>query len=173
MNSEEGIGKKFRRLCLRNPPASAVPRHPPLARGALVRASFPPGNDTGRVREVTNRRKLPCEIATGGTPACEIASGGTPAWEIGCGHWPPKLPPGAPRRALAAGGTPQFPTVGSYGRVRFLKACAWDGEKIGKKEGKSRFLGFSLLSLTFWGFCFAILSRWAQSPQRRACTKGR
>ena len=34
-NSEEGIGKKFRRLCLRNPPASAVPRHPPLARGAL------------------------------------------------------------------------------------------------------------------------------------------
>ena len=33
-NSEEGIGKKFRRLCLRNPPASAVPRHPPLARGA-------------------------------------------------------------------------------------------------------------------------------------------
>ena len=33
-NSEEGIGKKFRRLCLRNPPASALPRHPPLARGA-------------------------------------------------------------------------------------------------------------------------------------------
>ena len=34
VNSEEGIGKKFRRLCLRNPPASAVPRHPPFARGA-------------------------------------------------------------------------------------------------------------------------------------------
>ena len=144
-------------------PRLGKPRHPPLTRGALVRASFPPGNDTGRVREVTNRRKLPCEIASGGTPACEI----------GCGHCPPKLPPGAPRRALPAGGSPQFPTVGSYGRVRFLKACAWDGEKIGKKEGKSRFLGFSLLSLTFWGFCFAILSRWAQSPQRRACTKDR
>ena len=35
VNSEEGIGKKFRRLCLRNPPASALPRHPPLARGAF------------------------------------------------------------------------------------------------------------------------------------------
>ena len=40
VNSEEGIGKKFRRLCLRNPPASALPRHPPLARGAFVCASF-------------------------------------------------------------------------------------------------------------------------------------
>ena len=38
VNSEEGIGKKFRRLCLRNPPASALPRHPPLARGALSRS---------------------------------------------------------------------------------------------------------------------------------------
>ena len=50
-NSEEGIGKKFRRLRLGNPPASASRGTPTMARGALV--LFPPGNDTGRVREVT------------------------------------------------------------------------------------------------------------------------
>ena len=58
-------------------------------------------NDTGRVRERTIRRKLPCEIDTGGTPAgtggavticrrlpCEIATGGTQACEIVRGHCP-------------------------------------------------------------------------------------
>ena len=35
VNSEEGIGKKFRRLCLRNPPASAVPRHPHNGQGGF------------------------------------------------------------------------------------------------------------------------------------------
>ena len=44
---------------------------------------FPPGNDTGRVREVTIRRKLPCEIASGGTPV----SGGTPQGSLAKGSW--------------------------------------------------------------------------------------
>ena len=35
VNSEEGIGKKFRRLCLRNPPASALPRHPHNGQGGF------------------------------------------------------------------------------------------------------------------------------------------
>ena len=37
-NSEEGIGKKFRRLCLRNPPASAS-RGTPLWQGGLWRGA--------------------------------------------------------------------------------------------------------------------------------------
>ena len=40
VNSEEGIGKKFRRLCLRNPPASAVPRHPPFDKGGFVLSTY-------------------------------------------------------------------------------------------------------------------------------------
>ena len=73
VNSEEGIGKKFRSLCLRNPPASAVPRHPrngPGGFGALPR--FPPGNVTGHWRGSNDLLKITVRIATGGTPALEF-----------------------------------------------------------------------------------------------------
>ena len=57
-----------------------------------------PGNDTGRVREVTIRRKLSCEIDCGGTPpgqgsnelqeaAVGIVSGGTPQGSLVKGSW--------------------------------------------------------------------------------------
>ena len=39
-NREEGIGKKFRRLCLRNPPASAVPRHPHNGQGGFALCTY-------------------------------------------------------------------------------------------------------------------------------------
>ena len=60
MNSEEGIGKKFRRLCLRNHPASAVPRHPHNGQGGFGQAA-----DTGRVREVTIIDQLGAKLTPG------------------------------------------------------------------------------------------------------------
>ena len=57
---------------LRNPPGLASPNHPPLARGALVRClDFHPVTIPGTGGAVTIRRRLPCEIATGGTPAAD------------------------------------------------------------------------------------------------------
>ena len=38
------------------------------------------GNDTGRVREVTNRRKPPCEIVSGHCPQGSLAKG---SWHAG------------------------------------------------------------------------------------------
>ena len=69
----------------RNPPASAVPRHPLLARGLCPKHLLHRSNDTGRVREVTNSRKFPCEIATEGTPAWEIVNGHSPSIPGGSG----------------------------------------------------------------------------------------
>ena len=74
VNSEEGIGKKFRRLCLRNPPGLASPNHPPFGKGgfgALPR--FPPGNVTGHWRGGNDLLKITVRIATGGTPAAGTA----------------------------------------------------------------------------------------------------
>ena len=49
---------------LRNPPASAQPRHPPLARGALVRClDFHPVTLPGTGGAVTIRRRFPCALS--------------------------------------------------------------------------------------------------------------
>ena len=55
MNSEEGIGKKFRRLCLRNPPASAVPRHPPFDKGGFVLSTY------CTAVTIPGAKRLPCQ----------------------------------------------------------------------------------------------------------------
>ena len=52
---------------------------PPLARGALACASTTTAlTIPGTGGAVTIRRRFPCEIATGGTPACEIVRGHCP-----------------------------------------------------------------------------------------------
>ena len=59
-------------LCARwlPPTWGFAPSH--LPPGGRYKRSLLQGNDTGRVREVTIRRKPPCEIDTGGTPgACQ------------------------------------------------------------------------------------------------------
>ena len=53
---------RMRSACCGIPQSPSAPA--PFGKGA-----FGCGIDTGRVREVTNRRKLPCEFAPGGTPA--------------------------------------------------------------------------------------------------------
>ena len=74
------------------PPASAMPRHPHNGQGGFGLCNhFHRGNDTGRVREVTNRRRFPCEIDTGGTPACEIVSGHCPQGSLVKGGWQKSL----------------------------------------------------------------------------------
>ena len=66
---QQALFPKYRpmwKLAAFYPPASALPRHPPLARGALVRYfDYYRSNDTGWVREVTSRRKLPCALSAG------------------------------------------------------------------------------------------------------------
>ena len=64
VNSEEGIGKKFRRLCLRNPPASAFLCHR--------------SNDTGHWRGSNDLLKIPVRNCHRGHPGVRIVSGHCP-----------------------------------------------------------------------------------------------
>ena len=78
MNSEEGIGKKFRGLGHGIPPPRQA-EAPPFGKGGFgLSIYFHPVTIPGFGGAVTICWRLPWEIATGGTPACEIVSGDSP-----------------------------------------------------------------------------------------------
>ena len=68
MNREEGIGKKSVALATESP-RLGVAEAPPFDKGGFgLHIHCHRSNDTGRVREVTIRRKLPCENVSGHCP---------------------------------------------------------------------------------------------------------
>ena len=84
-------------------PRLGVAEAPPFDKGGFgLHIHCHRSNDTGRVREVTIRRKLSCEIDCGGTPpgqgsnelqeaAVGIVSGGTPQGSLAKGSWQKSL----------------------------------------------------------------------------------
>ena len=143
---------------------------------SLSQGSLGCSADTGRVREVTIRRKPPCALSAA-TRRSFLSQGSLwVRYRYRAGQGSNESQKVAVR--IVSGDSPQLPPGGSYGRVGFLEACAWNGKNISrffdwKKGGKIPVFGFFLLLLIFRGLCFAIFSRWAQNPQRRACTGGR